>query len=71
VDSVQVDTRTAPYHFRCYATLYLNRSTSNVSQSLITQGDLREVSRSDNNLLGFLIENWNTVENKVLTVSQH
>jgi conjugative transposon TraK protein len=71
VDSVQVDTRSAPYHFRCYATLHLIRSTSNVSQSLITEGELREVSRSDNNLLGFLIERWNTVENKVLTVSNH
>ena len=71
VDSVQVDTRNAPYHFRCYATLHLIRSTSDVSQSLITEGDLRDVSRSDNNLLGFLIENWNTVENKVLTVSNH
>lgn len=71
VDSVQVDIRNSPYHFRCYATLHLIRSTSNVSQSLITEGDLREVSRSDNNLLGFLIENWNTIENKVLTVSSH
>ena len=71
VDSVQVDTRSAPYHFRCYATLHLIRSTSNVSQSLVTEGDLREVTRSDNNLLGFLVERWNTVENKVLTVSSH
>jgi len=71
VDSVQVDTRSPPYHFRCYATLHLIRSTSNVTQSLVTEGDLREVSRSDNNLLGFLIEHWTTVENKVLTVSSH
>ena len=71
VDSVQVDTRSAPYHFRCYATLHLIRSTSNVSQSLVTEGDLREVTRSDNNLLGFLIEHWTTVENKILTVSNH
>ena len=71
VDSVQVDTRNTPCHFRCYATLHLVRSTSNVSQSLITEGYLREVSRSDNNLLGFLIERWTTIENKVLTVSNH
>ncbi|MDN3548975.1 conjugative transposon protein TraK [Mucilaginibacter aquaedulcis] len=71
VDSVQVDTRVMPYHFRCYATMHLIRSTSNVVQSLVTEGDLREVSRSDNNLFGFLIEHWNTVENKVLTVSNH
>jgi len=71
VDSVQVDTRASPYHFRCYATLRIIRSTSQVAQSLITEGDLREVERSDNNLLGFLIEHWTTIENKVLTISNH
>lgn len=71
VDSVQVDTRASPYHFRCYATLRIIRSTSQVTQSLVTEGDLREVGRSDNNLLGFLIEHWNTTENKVLTISNH
>ena len=71
VDSVQVDTKMQPYHFRCYATLHLIRATSDVSQSLVTEGDLREVGRSDNNLLGFLIGHWTTIENKVLTVSNH
>jgi len=71
VDSVQVDTRASPYRFRCFATLRIIRATSQVVQSLITQGDLREVERSDNNLLGFLIEHWNTIENKVLTISNH
>lgn len=71
VDSVQVDTKNSPYHFRCYATLRIIRATSQVSQSLITEGDLREVDRSDNNLLGFLIEHWNTIENKELSVTSH
>lgn len=71
VDSVQVDTRASPYHFRCYATLRIIRSTSQVAQNLVTEGDLREVARSDNNLLGFLIEHWTTLENKVLTISNH
>ena len=71
IDSVQVDTRASPYHFRCYATLRIIRSTSQVTQSLVTEGDLREVGRSDNNLLGFLIEHWNTIDNKVLTISNH
>jgi conjugative transposon TraK protein len=71
VDSVQLDLKSSPYHFRCYATLRIIRSTSQVAQSLVTQGDLREVDRSDNNLLGFLIENWNTLENKELSVTNH
>ncbi|MGF7080466.1 conjugative transposon protein TraK [Mucilaginibacter sp. UYCu711] len=71
VDSVQLDLKSSPYHFRCYATLRIIRSTSQVAQSLVTQGELREVDRSDNNLLGFLIENWNTLENKELSVTNH
>jgi conjugative transposon TraK protein len=71
VDSVQLDLKSSPYHFHCYATLRIIRSTSQVAQSLVTQGDLREVDRSDNNLLGFLIENWNTLENKELSVTNH
>jgi hypothetical protein len=30
---------------------------------LITEGNLRNVSRSDHNPHGFLIENWSTLEN--------
>ncbi|MDP3180258.1 MAG: conjugative transposon protein TraK, partial [Bacteroidota bacterium] len=33
-------------------------------RSLITEGALRNVSRSDNNPHGFLIERWNTIENR-------
>lgn len=71
VDSVQVDLRQEPYHFRCYATLNIIRSTSTVTRSLVTQGDLREVERSDNNLHGFLITNWATLENKDLNIVNH
>ena len=38
------------------------------AQNLITEGNLRNVSRSDNNPHGFLIERWNTIENKDLAV---
>ena len=58
VDSVSLDMDVYPYAFRCYATQQIIRSTSTVSRSLITQGQLRNVSRSDNNPHGFLIERW-------------
>lgn len=68
VDSVSIDINKYPYHFRCYATLSIIRATSIVSRSLITEGFLRNVSRSDNNPHGFLIERWATIENKDLKI---
>ncbi|MCK9412691.1 MAG: conjugative transposon protein TraK [Prolixibacteraceae bacterium] len=66
VDSVSIDIDQYPYRFRCYATQSIIRTTSIVSRSLITEGALRNVSRSDNNPHGFLIERWNTIENRDL-----
>lgn len=64
VDSISLDIDQYPYRFRCYATQSIIRTTSIVSRSLITEGALRNVSRSDNNPHGFLIERWNTIENR-------
>lgn len=66
IDSVQLDMNQYPYEFHCYAQEKLIRSTSIVTRSLITEGFLRNVSRSDNNPHGFLIERWTTLENKDL-----
>jgi conjugative transposon TraK protein len=71
VDSVSVDLRSYPYAFRCYATQNIIRTTSTVTRSLITEGELRNVSRSDNNPHGFLIQRWATVENKDIKVINH
>ncbi len=67
-DSVKIDTQVYPYPFTCYATQKIIRTTSIVSRSLITKGYLRTVSRSDNNPHGFLIEHWETLENKDLKI---
>ena len=64
VDSISIDINQYPYRFRCYATQSIIRTTSIVSRSLVTEGALRNVSRSDNNPHGFLIERWNTIENR-------
>lgn len=68
VDSISVNINQYPYYFRCYAAQRIIRTTSTVSRSLITEGYLRNVSRSDNNSHGFLIERWRTIENKDLKV---
>jgi conjugative transposon TraK protein len=66
VDSVLVNTTAEPFAFRCYATIQIIRATSIVTRSLITQGQLRSVARTDHNPHGFLIERWEVVENKDL-----
>jgi len=63
VDSTQLDLDQYPYQFRCYATQKLIRATSTVTRKLITTGSLRDVSRSDNNPHGFLIQRWETLDN--------
>lgn len=66
VDSVVVSTVAEPFAFRCYAKLLIVRSTSIVTRSLITDGQLRSVARTDHNPHGFLIERWEVIENKDL-----
>lgn len=64
IDSVKIDTDVYPYYFRCIASQQIIRATSIVMRSLVTEGYLRTVSRSDHNPHGFLIERWMTLENK-------
>lgn len=68
IDSVTVDTRDYPYRFKCFSLQNIIRTTSILKRSLITEGSLRNVSRSDNNPHGFLIERFNTIENRDLTI---
>jgi conjugative transposon TraK protein len=64
IDSVRIDIDQYPFYFRCFASQRLIRTTSIVTRSLVTEGYLRNVSRSDNNPHGFLVEKWNTLENR-------
>lgn len=64
IDSIRIDTDLYPFYFRCHAHQRLIRTTSIVTRSLVTEGYLRNVSRSDNNPHGFLIERWSTIENR-------
>jgi conjugative transposon TraK protein len=64
IDSISVNMKAEPYLFHCYATIKIIRPNSVVTRNLITQGYLRNTSRSDHNPHGFLIERWETVENK-------
>jgi conjugative transposon TraK protein len=63
VDSISLDIGQYPFYFRCHATQRLIRSSSVMQKTLVTQGYIRNVSRSDNNPHGFLIQRWETLEN--------
>lgn len=67
-DTIQVNTNHYPYYFRYVGRQTIVRPSAIVTRSLITEGYLRSVSRSDNNAHGFLIEKWRTLENKDLTI---
>ena len=64
IDSIRLNTDEYPFYFKCYARQRLIRVTSIVTRSLVTEGYLRNVSRSDHNPHGFLIEKWLTLENQ-------
>jgi len=63
-DSIALD---MPHrYFRYYGKLKIDRRSSTVIRSLITEGNLKDIPRSDNNPHGVLITNWKTLENKDL-----
>lgn len=70
VDSIHLDLSGYPYYFRCYGQETIVRVTSMVTRELVTEGYLRDVSRSDNNSHGFLIERWAILQNRDLKVEQ-
>jgi conjugative transposon TraK protein len=63
-DSISLDM--ARHYFRYYGKLKIDRRSSTVVRSLITEGTLKDIPRSDNNPHGVLICNWKTLENKDL-----
>lgn len=70
IDSIVLDMHGYPMYFRCYATERIIRPTSLVTRNLVTEGWLRNTSRSDNDPHGFLIEKWNILDNRDLKVER-
>lgn len=67
-DSITINVESYPYYFRYNGLQKIIRPTTIVTRSLVTEGYLRNVSRSDNNPHGFLIEKWKTLENTDLKI---
>ena len=63
-DSIVLDM--PKHYFRYYGKLKIDRRSSTVTRSLVTEGYLKDIPRSDNNPHVVLITNWKTLENKDL-----
>lgn len=63
VDSVQVNMTSAPYVARIYCKQKLVRPTTVVYKNLITQCQLRDIKRTDNNPHGLLMERFQILDN--------
>ncbi|MBT2560128.1 conjugative transposon protein TraK [Pedobacter sp. ISL-68] len=63
-DSISLDI--AKNYFRFYGKLKIDRRSSTVIRSLVTEGRLIDIPRSENNPHGVLISGWKTLENKDL-----
>jgi len=64
-DSIVLDM--SKKYFRYYGKLKIDRRSSTVIRSLITEGYLKDIRPSDDNMNGVLITNWKTLENKDLS----
>jgi conjugative transposon TraK protein len=53
--------------FRYYGKQKIDRRSATITRSIITEGELTDIPRSDNNSHGVLITNWKTIENKDLS----
>jgi len=63
-DSIQLDVPNR--YFKFYGKQRIDRRTSYIVRSLITEGYLEDVPRSQNNPHGIIIQRWRTLENKDL-----
>lgn len=70
VDSIKIDFNTYPYKATTYAAQYIIRASSITKRSLITNSQLINAVRSDNNPQGFVIEKFIVLENKDLEVAK-
>lgn len=64
VDSIRGNFDSYPYEMKTYSRQHIIRSSSVTERSLVTTCRLRNVTRSDNNPQGFLIESFTIIENR-------
>ena len=57
-------------HFIYYGTQRIERKTSVLKRSLVTEGNIKDVPRTVNNPHGALITNWKTIQNRDIDYRQ-
>ena len=65
-DSINMDFSSYPYRFSYYGKQKIVRTSNITIRNLQTSGQLRNISRTDYNPHGFLIESWLIVDNQDL-----
>ena len=68
IDSVTLYEQKQPYYARFFGRLKIIRSSTITYRNLITEAYLREVTRTDNNPHGFLMEKWAILDNRDISV---
>ena len=66
IDSVRCNFNSYPYQVKTFAKQFITRASNITERSLITSCRLINSVRSDNNPQGFIIEQFNVIENKDL-----
>lgn len=69
-DSIKVDFSAYPYWFSFYGRQKIVRKSNITIRNLQTSGKLRNISRTDNNPHGFLMEDWLITDNKDLETTK-
>nr|WP_321411530.1 conjugative transposon protein TraK [uncultured Carboxylicivirga sp.] len=69
-DSISVDFSSYPYVFHYFGRQKIVRKSNTTIRQLITRGQLRNTSRTDNNTHGFLIEGWIIEDNSDLETTR-
>lgn len=65
-DSIQLDFSGYPYRFTFFGKQKIVRKSNITIRNLKTSGHIRNISRTDNNPHGFLMEGWRIIENNDL-----
>ncbi|MDE5417594.1 conjugative transposon protein TraK [Labilibaculum sp. DW002] len=63
-DSIELDFSAYPYRFHFFGKQKIVRKSNITIRNLSTSGAMRNISRTDNNPHGFLLENWRIEDNK-------
>lgn len=66
IDSVRCNFNSYPYQVETFAKQFITRASNITERSLITSCRLINSVRSDNNPQGFIIKQFNVIENKDL-----